>query len=378
VSAKRQEPLKWKDLALEALFHCGGLRVLGRIAKSMEFASRSGGGRAFQRRSTPRFAILCYHRVGTGGVPLYSQLPVKAFEEQMRFLRENYRVVPLDQLIGELSVPLSTKPTVAITFDDGYCDLFLNAFPVLQALQIPATIFLTVGCIESGEVAWYDRIFSGLQSAGGETIEIKLDRRRSYPLGSTASRLKTAVEIISFLRECSPARRKACCADLESKLQVREDDIRNRMLTWDQIRTMHRGGIQFGAHTMTHPVVSRLSVPEMNWEICESKRILEERLDHPVRHFAFPFGKYEECGESAVSILARAGYRSAATTEWGLNACDTNPFYLRRVQIGEMGSLARFAFELTRLFLSGTAAPLASAHTANLNKGKTDLQPMGA
>jgi peptidoglycan/xylan/chitin deacetylase (PgdA/CDA1 family) len=309
---------------------------------------------------------------------LYSHLPAKVFEAQMRFLRKNYRIISLDRLTDELSLPNSVEPTVAITFDDGYRDLHANAFPILQAFQIPATIFLTVGCIESGEVAWYDRLFVALQTATSETIEIHLDQPKTYFLGSARSRMNAAVEIISFMRACSPARRKECCAELESRVHVPENDLRDRMLSWDQIREMHRGGIQFGAHTMSHPVVSRLSADEMDWELRESKRILEERLNYPVHHFAFPFGKHEECGERAVSILSQAGYRSAATTEWGLNSPGADPFSLRRVQIGELGTLARFAFELTRLFLNGNAGHFASTASTSLDKGKTDLQPIGA
>jgi peptidoglycan/xylan/chitin deacetylase (PgdA/CDA1 family) len=149
------------------------------------------------------------------------------------------------------------------------------------------------------------------------------------------------------------------------------------MLTWDQIRTMRRAGIQFGAHTMSHPVVSRLSEAELHWELLEAKKILQERLDEPVHHFAFPFGKLEECGARAFPILSAAGYRSAATTEWGLNSPGANPYYLRRVQIGEMGTLARFAFELHRLFLNGDSGHLALAPSPSIEQGKTDLQPMG-
>ena len=102
---------------------------------------------------------------------------------------------------------------------------------------------------------------------------------------------------------------------------------------------------------MSHPVISRLSQSEMEWEILESKRLIEERLGSPVQHFAFPFGKQEECGEAALAILARGEFKSAATTEWGLNSPGTHPFYLRRVQIGEQTSLAMFAFQLNRLLL---------------------------
>lgn len=319
----------------------------------MEFASLASGRRSLKRRSTPRFAILCYHRVGTGGVPLYSQLPAEVFESQMRLLQKNYRIIPMDQLIQEMTCPRSPEPTVAVTFDDGYRDLYSEAFPILQAYKIPATIFLTTGAIDTGEVAWYDRIFLALQVTPDSAFDIELDRPTRFTLLSETSRMWAATQIISYLRTVPPDRRNRCCIDLGKRISLPEDRLRDRMLTWDQIRTMHRAGISFGAHTMTHPVVSRLEPAEMEWEILKSKAILEARLDASVRHFAFPFGKRDECGDAAISVVAKGGFDSAATTEWGLNSVATNPYQLRRVQIGEMGSLAMFAFQLNKLFLYG-------------------------
>jgi peptidoglycan/xylan/chitin deacetylase (PgdA/CDA1 family) len=342
---------RWREFAIEGLYRAGAVRLMERMARSLELKSARGGKwQHVGRISAPRFAILCYHRVGTGGVPLYSQLPAKSFEAQIRYLRKNYRIISMDQLIAEMANPVSLAPTVAVTFDDGYRGLFTEAYPILQAYGIPATIFLTIDAIETGQVAWYDRIFLALKVATGAELELDIEGPRRFSLVSPLVRMQAAVEIISCLRLLSPSRRKECCADLESKVQLPQDELQDRMLTWDQIRAMHLGGVSFGAHTMSHPVVSRLSEAELTWEILESKRILELRLDSPVRHFAFPFGKREECGNTA-AMLAKGGFHSASTTEWGLNSRGTDPFQLRRVQIGEMGTQAMFAFQLSQLFL---------------------------
>ena len=319
-------------------------------------------GRRLRRQSVPRFAILCYHRVGTGGVPLYSELPAEMFEAQMRHLKKNYRVISLDRMIQEISDPASLAPTVAITFDDGYRGLYTEAFPILRKYNIPATVFLTVEPIETCSVAWYDRIFLALHVAPQNVLEITLDQPRRFELSSPSARMRAAVEIITWFRSVSPQRRKEGCAALEKQIQLPADALRDRMLAWDQIQTMHRAGISFGGHTMTHPVVSRLSPTELDWEISESTRILEQKLDAPVRHFAFPFGKRDECSDAAIRLLAQRGYHSAGTTEWGLNSTGSDSFLLRRIQIGEIGSLAMFAFQLNRLFLSPGFAQTGALH----------------
>jgi peptidoglycan/xylan/chitin deacetylase (PgdA/CDA1 family) len=269
----------------------------------------------------------------------------------MTYLRKHYRVVSLDEVLREMSEPNGTDPGVAVTFDDGYADLYQHAFPVLRRYAIPATIFLTVGAIETGEIAWYDRVFVAFQVASGTELALPTNPPHIVTLGTPEERLRAAIDFISLMRELPAAERRASCAKLESMVVLPRKSTENRMLNWMQIRQMQTAGISFGAHTMTHPVVSRLTEEELYWELGQSKRILEERLQRPILDFAFPFGKNDECGDASASCLARLGFRSAVTTIEGLNRPTTNPFDLRRVSFCEERSIAMFALRLARLFL---------------------------
>lgn len=315
--------------------------------------------------SRTKFAILCYHRIGTGGIPLFSELPPEVFEAQMRFLRRWYRVVSLDELCGEMESPTRNGQAVAVTFDDGYRDLQTCALPVLQRYQIPATVFLPVMSIETGEVPWYDRIFLALRVFPEDEMEIALDHHRRFRLTSNQTRLQAATEIIGYVRTLPDWRRKEYCESLEKRVTLPVDELRNRMLTWDQIRAMCRVGVSFGSHTMTHPVVSRLTEEQLESELCKSKRLLEERIGRPSQHFAFPFGKPEDCGKAAPRILTASGYRSAATTVEGTNSPGDNLYELRRTQIGNERSVPMFAFKLNQLFLSAAVDDPASALPAS-------------
>jgi len=353
VVPKHPQSSRRVKLLARGLYHGGGLRVLQKVSQAYELRTVSKGVLPRWRRvASPKFVILCYHRVGTGGVPLYSSLATTVFEAQMRFLRKRYRIVSLDRLCEELQDPESVEQSVAVTFDDGYRGLYTEAFPILQKYGIPATIFATVSAMETGEVLWYDRIFLALNVAPAGVLTLELDRLRRFNLLSPAARFCSALEIVQCLRQLSDVRRKECCAELEKKIALPQEELADRMLTWEQIRTMHRAGIAFGSHTLTHPVISQLTPTEMERELGESKQILEEKLDSPVCDFAFPFGHPADCGAAAGEVLARCGYRSAATTIWGVNVPGANPYQLRRVQIGEEGSLALFAFRLCQLFLT--------------------------
>jgi peptidoglycan/xylan/chitin deacetylase (PgdA/CDA1 family) len=344
-----------KRLIAKALHNLGLLRLMERWARTRELRSgiSSAGWTPWRRVNVPRFAILCYHRIGTGGVPIYSGLPAQVFETQMRFLRKNYRLISLGDLLQELVSPVNCEPAVAVTFDDGYRDLFREAYPILQKYRVPATVYLTVGAIETGEVAWYDKIFLALQVAPGKIFEWTLDGPRRMPIGSGSERLNAAVQIISWMRTLPDSVRRQQCAILEKHVPMPEADLAGRMLTWEQVRTMRKGGVSFGAHTMSHPVVSRLTALELDTELLESKKILEDRIQDSIVDFAYPFGKNEELSLDAERVLALGSYRSAVTTEAGLNVPGVNPYRLSRVSLCEERAPSMFAFELNRLFVQG-------------------------
>jgi peptidoglycan/xylan/chitin deacetylase (PgdA/CDA1 family) len=339
----------WRAMIARAFHYSQALRLGSALSRSHQLHLKGRPG--LRKSSGARFIILCYHRIGTGGIPFYSQLPAVEFEKQMRYLRKHCRLISLDQLLSEMQDPITAAPGVAVTFDDGYLGTFTEAFPILRKYSIPATVYLTVGCIETGEPAWYDRLFLALQVMPSTTLNLDLPKARRFELGSPESRIHVATEIITYLRSLPALQRKRICAALESQVRLPESELKNRMMTWDQIREMRRQDICFGAHTMTHPVLSRLDADTLAREIAESKRVLEERLGEEVKHFAYPFGKPEDCGAVAAAVLEELGFRSATTTVTGVNTAFSDRYQLRRVQIDENAPLPLFAFRLTRLLL---------------------------
>ena len=350
----------WHHLAARA-FGWGGARwACEKLARRyrLDFSNqrrlpslRSAGG--------PRILILCYHRIGTGGIPFHSELPTQLFERQMRFLRKHYRVLSLADACKELKSGSWTQPSVVVTFDDGYGDLFRQAMPALKRYGIPATVYLTVGAIETGEVAWYDRIFLVLKHAAGPELECELADGQSshFQLHDANARFRAAVDIITALRTLPDSERQELCAYLEKRAQLPAAELKDRMLTWEQVRAMHDAGISFGCHTMTHPVVSRLSFHELKRELSDSRQLMEKRTGAPVLDFAYPFGKPADCGNEAQLVLEKEGYRSAVTTTGGVNVRGTNLYQLLRVNPGDERSLAMFSMQVNWHFLRASPLP---------------------
>jgi len=118
------------------------------------------------------------------------------------------------------------------------------------------------------------------------------------------------------------------------------------MLSWPQIREMHRGGIAFGAHTLTHPDLSRLPSDQVEAEVCRSKAIIEDTLSAPVACFAYPYGRYDQRSREII----RQHFVCACSDRLGLVTLGSDPYTLERVDAYYLRTDRLFAVMLTRLF----------------------------
>ncbi|MGA4578898.1 polysaccharide deacetylase family protein [Limisphaera sp. VF-2] len=250
--------------------------------------------RPWYRRAHERgrvLPVLMYHSISPDpepGVPPYYRLcthPVR-FAAQMQWLKDHgYCGVTLSEGLTWLQDGLGSSASaaperpVAITFDDGFQDFYTAAFPVLQRLGFRATMYLATGFIG--------------------------DQRRNFqPRGAS-----TVPGVVG--RPC---------------------------LTWSEIAELAAAGIEFGAHTVTHPELPRLPWPEIEWEVKESKATLEERLSRPVRSFAHPYAFPAERRDYAchlLDLLGRAGYESAVTTRIGRVRPTTPALMLPRLPLND-------------------------------------------
>ena len=97
-----------------------------------------------------------------------------------------------------------------------------------------------------------------------------------------------------------------------------------------QLREMHAAGITIGSHTLTHPKLTECEPEQMSREIADSKSKLEDILSHPVQHFAYPYGLYDEAARRTVQ---ESGYLSACSTRSGFNNKEIDRYQLRRIEV---------------------------------------------
>lgn len=299
----------------------------------------------FRNRVTDRknLVILCYHRINekTG---LFYDRNISAypheFERQLLYIKKHFNVISISQLIDCYYGNYSIKPnSIMITFDDGFRDNALNAFPLLKKLEIPAIVFVTTGFIDSDIIPWEDQVAYIFHEPSIK--EIKINNNESYLLRFTEERENAIWQFCKRLKLTNPEMRKEMIAVLFIKYQIDNKRMENLArstsigyLTKNDIKYWNNYGIDFGIHTVNHPRLTTLKEERMYREISESKRSLEAILEKPVSTFAYPYGKEGDFNETTKLLLKKAGITVGMIFEQGINYPYTDSLELRRFGIG--------------------------------------------
>lgn len=216
-----------------------------------------------QISQTDKVPVLTYHSIDASG-SIVSVAP-EVFRRQMSFLSEaGYNAISVNDLIASLIGKKPTSPkTVALTFDDGFQNFYTTAFPILEQCGFKATVFLVTDFC-------------------GKTND---------------------------------------WADNPPQLPP------SKLLSWREIKELNRCGIEFGAHTRTHPYLTRISATEATREIVESKAMIEDSLGTAATSFAYPYGRFNR----SVRQIAEKTYQSACSTNLGKAEQTSDFFALERL-----------------------------------------------
>ncbi len=299
-------------------------------------------------RRSGAFHILMYHHVADREEVFLPHVPARVFGRQMEYLKKEYRVRDLDELVemikrGE-AIPARS---VAITFDDEYDDVYRNAFPVLRRLDLPATVFITTGFVGTDRLPWTDELGFLFKETARTGLEIEIGgRKEQFNFRDEAARLGVFREVKNRLKALYESERAELFEQVKEQLAV---SSRNpvRILTGPQIREMVEAGISFGAHTVHHPILTRIPPRRAQEEIGESKVQLERILSREVKGFCYPNGEAGDFNDVIKSMVQHAGYQYGCTTVEGVNGPAADRYALKRTWTSEP-SLPLFAARLLK------------------------------
>lgn len=276
--------------------------------------------------------VLFYHRVGP--LPNDWSLPgvdVAQFERQIEHLASNYRILGAKELYDSLQGGSAfPKRSALVTFDDGYKDNYLNAYPILRKRRIPAIIFLTTGSIENRELLWWDVL-------GYAASKIRADTKREEIVvdveGEATFRLDEITPLIERLKDVPDSVRRRAIARLmdDHSIDIPSELVEENLLTWQEVKEMAEGGIHFGAHTVDHPILTRMPLEEAKEQISGSKDRIEKRIGQEVFSFAYPNGYPRDYNTDVSNYLRRTGFKAAFTTRPIINPAGADPMTIGRI-----------------------------------------------
>ena len=302
-------------------------------------ASAAGylGGYALARMLTSRSPrILMYHRFAKEKSK--RAVDAQEFEFQVREIARHFRPKTLRQLATELRSPSGVEPrSVAITVDDGYEDFYQIAFPILRRYGVPATIFVTTEFVDQRLWLWPDILHFALENTTQRSLTLELP---SGPLRldvSDAARKRAAWStLVAHSLALPNEQMRALHRHLLERGEVMlpsQPTAAYRALSWEQVRELDAAGIEIGAHTKTHPALTRISSASLQEEIAGCKQRIEEMLGHGIDTFCYPNGSIEDVNEEVKRVVRAAGF-SAATVAY-FDALGMSDMYeLRRYPVG--------------------------------------------
>lgn len=246
--------------------------------------------------------------------------PITLLRRQLAHLRRRrYRLIALPDLLTELGEPgRALPPTVAFTVDDGYEDFVRLAAPVFAEFDCPVTAFLATGFVDGKLWLWWDRVRYSFTVAQSRACRLTLGGHvLSYRWACTAEALACASEIVNRLEHVEDAERRTLVARLPEMLGADVPPVPTSdyaPMTWPDVRALSQGSrVTFGPHTVSHPILARMSADEVAFEIDESWRRVKEETRASAPIFCYPNGQHYAVGERERAAVARSGLAGAVT-----------------------------------------------------------------
>jgi len=294
-----------------------------------------------------RLCILTYHRVLPERDPLRPGEPSAAdFDAQLAVLRGAFNVLRLDEAVERLETGRLPPRAVAITFDDGYRDNHDIALPILERHGLRATFFVATAYMHGGAM-FNDMIIEAIRTSAVRELRLE-GLSEPLPLDGVEARLRAIHTLLPLVKPMPLAERAERCREIAAALGAAPPA--RLMMTPEEVRALAARGMEIGAHTVHHPILSSLASEEAEREIADSRRELETLLGRSVAGFAYPNGRPgSDYASEHVEMVRRAGFHYAVSTRWASVWPQTPHYELPRIAPWDRAP-ERFALRVARGF----------------------------
>jgi peptidoglycan/xylan/chitin deacetylase (PgdA/CDA1 family) len=310
--------------------------MINKRAMAAQALMKSGFWRLLQRLIAQRgLLVLNYHRVRDDETSVFDyglwSATSGSFAEQLRFCKANADVIGPGDLSDILARPDDRSRYVLITFDDGYRDNYEVAFPILRDLGVPALFFVATGFIGTGKLPWWDEIARLACHAG--TKQVTLPKWWDVGIPKGESTADTLLRKYKSLPSNDAERFLLAVAD-EVNAKSFGSPCPDLWMTWDMLREMQRKGMSIGAHTVTHPILSRATMARQQYEVETSCQHIIQEIGVQPSHFSYPVGGTGAFTMETMQCVKRAGFRFAYSHYSGMSRfCEWQDLNIKRVPI---------------------------------------------
>ena len=311
---------------------------------------------SIRRWVKPGGVVLMYHRVTDLARDTYNLSVSPAhFAEHMDVVRRTCVPMHLTEMIKAIGAGRLPNRAVAVTFDDGYYDNFREAYPILRAAGVPATVFVVSGHVDSRREFWWDELERVLlvPAQVPPRLQVSLNGRDYvWSTGTLDERAAAHRTLHSLISQQTTRQRSELLDRLASWSGVPPEGRSTfRAMQRDEMAELVAEGlVDIGGHTVNHPVLSTLDPTEQRVEILEGCRRLEEILGRRIEVFAYPYGRAVDWNSASAEIVREAGMLGAVPTIPGYIEAGADPYRLRRWAAGDWDR-DQFARELELFFI---------------------------
>lgn len=293
-----------------------------------------------EKKSRNKVLTLYYHRVNSleNDYHMLCVSPTR-FRQQMLYLKNKYSIVRFEDDWNTLD-----SDAVVITFDDGYLDNLEYALPILEELQIPATIFISTGTLEQDKELWWDEL-EGLMLTGDDIPDMFQLEDKDFGCcwdTSTWEHRRNCYRSIHYLMKnySNLEKREQWLSQLWDWRGLRRMPRKNNLtVSVDDCKKLGKSKvISVGAHTISHPSLAVLSKEEQETEIKTSIDTLSAILGEKIDLFSYPFGGIGvDFNDETVEICRKNGIVKAASTDDALWEASSNQYKIPRKVVRDWG-----------------------------------------
>lgn len=237
------------------------------------------------------------------------------FEWQLNQLRKGWEIIRLKDYWKLLQRGEAAQRVAIITIDDGYKDFYDFAFPLLKKYELTATFFPTVEFVNGNLWLWPDRLKYMLDNTHNPILKVRFEGRQfEFHLLSKEDRARAWHELSDFCVSIKNHERINFLLELKKHLNfiIPESPPSDYApVSWDQLEEMLSYGIEIGCHTMSHPILSRITEKQLRREVTEAKIEMEQRLNTEIISFCYPNSAPGDINEAVVQAVRNAGFKIA-------------------------------------------------------------------